>query len=373
MAGHASIEGLTVRQSASLSEQEQKLIGSVLTDNFTHFTHFSSKKTQLFFAKVYREGQFLGFSPVIKLVKSKSTHLLKPHVRRWLGPLIGLLARKTTYMVDTAFMTYDCASPYYCVDPADKPAVRQAVSDYLKSQRDAQTVWLMLMEEDLEWAKRNRYDSIYVLPMVRVEVGGHDSLESYIASLDRQRRRNYRRERDAWNRGAATTEWIEGPLGAADSADISRCLAESASRGPFHVPYNDVLTEATAVAQQPHATLIARENGRMIGFMSFLRHGKKLMQCHGGFDCQRSLELKAYHNLIYDSIEYAIRGRFETLSMGPCTNETKRRAGTHFHPVAAGLWCHRPDEAFFTRLLFLKNFQVYTGAVDWDAAPSGVE
>ncbi len=369
---------LSVREALELSPEEQERLGSVLTDNFAHFARFPSKKTELFFAKVYRDEVFLGFSPVIKLVKSKSTNLLKPKWRKWLGPTIGLFARKTTYLVDTAFMTYDLASPFYCVDPVDKPVVRQAVSDYLKSKRDAQTVWMMLLEEDLIWARENRYNSVYVLPMVRVEVAGHDTLESYIGSLDRQRRRNYRRERKAWNCGNATTEWVEGPLNEEQAAGIHRCLIESASRSAFHVPYNDVLTNPTAVAQQAHATLIARENGRTIGFMSFLHYdksvtgdksltSKSLMQCHGGFDCVRSLELKAYHNLIYDSIEYAIRGGFDRLSMGPCTNETKRRAGTHFHPVAAGLWCHRPDETLFTRLLFLKNFQVYTGEIDWDS------
>jgi hypothetical protein len=79
---------LTVRDEISLTPEEREALGNKSTlDNFAHYAKYSSAKTQLLFAKVYRGDEFLGLAPVVKLVKHKTTELLRPEKRKWMGPV----------------------------------------------------------------------------------------------------------------------------------------------------------------------------------------------------------------------------------------------------------------------------------------------
>ena len=48
------------------------------------------------------------------------------------------------------------------------------------------------------------------------------------------------------------------------------------------------------LAEFRQIVLTAHLDGNVIGFMSLLQDGSRLMQCHGGLDYQRSHEVKVY-------------------------------------------------------------------------------
>ena len=98
--------------------------------------------------------------------------------------------------------------------------------------------------------------------------------------------------------------------------------------------------------------------------MSFLVQGKRLMQCHGGLDYQKSHEVLAYHNLIQAAVKFAIENDLNCVSMGPLNNETKRRAATTLKPMVANLWNRNPLDALAARMFFAKNLEVYRGELD---------
>ena len=50
-----------------------------------------------------------------------------------------------------------------------------------------------------------------------------------------------------------------------------------------------------------------------------------------------------------------------TLTLGPMTNETKKRAGGKFRPIVSSLWNRMPGDRFVAQKLFIKNFEVYRG------------
>ena len=127
------------------------------------------------------------------------------------------------------------------------------------------------------------------------------------------------------------------------------------------MPYNDVLTSPAAFAHQQQCILVALLHGRAVGFMSFLHEGDRLMQCHGGLDYERSLDICAYHNLIFAGVKLALMRGCRLLSMGPLNNETKRRAGTTLKPMVASLWNRLPGDRLVGNKFFVPNFQVYRG------------
>jgi hypothetical protein len=353
-----------VRADVDMTSEERTAVGGgEALASCGLYVRFSTPETELFWAKAYDGEQLVGVAPVVRLRKRKATDMLRPAVRRWLGPVLGPLARKTTLLLDTAFMAYDARSPFFTAEGVDRPAVKRAMSAFLKSQKKVDTIWISEPPEEAHWAASEKYHQFHTLPMVQVVVDGCKSLDDYLATLNRNRRRNFRRERDLFAKAGGTIQEYRGVIG--DNPQLHQqvmaCLGASGAHSQFNVPYNDVLTNPDAIAAQWQIVLTAHLDGRVIGFMSLLRDGDRLMQCHGGLDYVRSHEVKAYHNLISAGIELAIKMGQRVLTLGPMTNETKRRAGGTFRPIVSSLWNRLPGDAFFARKVFAKNFEVYRG------------
>jgi len=354
----------TVTVAESISEAEQKAIGGNQTlANYCHFVSFSSPEIQLFFARVEEQGRLVAVAPVVRLWKCRATDMLKPSLQKWLGPWLGPILRKTTLLVDTAFLAYEYRSPFFCVEDADQHSVKASVSEFLKSQKDVDSVWITEPETDATFVSYEEYDSFPILPMVHVRTAGFDTMEEYVGSLSQKRRRNYRQEREAFRTAGATVEVVNSPLNVSLATAMYRCLAQSASRSVFRVPYNKVLTNEAAFRQQKQMALVARLQERVIGFMTFIINDKTLLQSHGGLDYDLSLEVRAYHNLAYALIEYAIGRGLERVSFGPLNNETKRRVGTHLMPVVASLWTRNPIDRVLAKKFFIRNFHVHSSGV----------
>jgi hypothetical protein len=357
-----------------LTPDEATRLGDGATlENFSFYARYSSEATELFWVKAFASGTLAAAAPVVRLKKRKTTDLLSRSLRRWVGPILGPFARKTTLLVDTAFLAYDDRSPFFSVADVDRSAVKRAIARFLKSQRKVDSVWIAEPPEEAAWAAREGFCQFQTLPMVHVELPAGGTLEDYAATLSKKRRRNFRHERDAFAAAGATIETHRGPLENHRPLvdELLACLGASADHSQFTVPYNDVLIDPRAFAAQRQTALVARVGGKVVGFMSFLEDGDRLMQCHGGLDYERSHDVQAYHNLIYAGIEYALARGCRVMSMGPLNNETKRRAGSTLKPIVASLWNKNPIDSFVARKLFVKNFEVYRGEVG--AALPGAE
>jgi hypothetical protein len=347
-----------------LTPAEREAVGGGETAaNFAFYVPYSSDGTELSWAKAYQGDRLAGVAPVVRLRRRKATDMLRPPLRRWLGPIVGPLARKTTLLVDTAFMAYDDRSPFLTAAAVDRAAVKQAISSALKAQKKVDTVWISEPVGEADWAAGQGYAQFHTLPMVHVDLVGCKSLEDYASRLSKKRRRNFRHERETFASAGATIETHHGPLAGHTEllSALRGCLEQSASHSQFTVPYNDVLTDPRAFAAQRQIALVAMLEGQAIGFMSFIQDGDRLMQCHGGLDYRRSHEVLAYHNLIYAGIAHGVSHGCRLMSMGPLNNETKRRAGGELRPIVACLWNRNPVDQLVARKLFIKNFEVYRG------------
>jgi hypothetical protein len=362
----ASASPYRVVADARLAVEERAAVGAgEAAAAWAGYFPFSTPNTELFWAKAFDGDKLAAAAPVVRLRKRKATDLLRQPYRKWLGLFIGPLSRKTTLLVDTAFMAYDACSPFLTATGVDRPGVKRAISDFLKSQRKVDTIWISEPPDEAEWAATEKYAQFHTLPMVQVVVEGCDSLDKYLATLSRNRRRNFRRERDLFAKAGASIDQFEGVIGDNPPLhrDIMSCLEASAAHSQFTVPYNDVLTRPEAIAALRQLVLTARLGDKVVGFMSCLQDGDRLMQCHGGLNYVESHEIKAYHNLISRAIELAIERRCRVLTLGPMTNETKRRAGGRFRPIVSSLWNRLPGDRLVARKLFIKNFEVYRGAL----------
>jgi hypothetical protein len=360
---------LRVIADKSLTTAEAAAVGAgARARNFGLYIPYSTPVTELFWVKAYCGDSLVGAVGVVRLVKRKATDMLRAPLRRWLGPILGPLARKTTLLVDTAFMGYDDRSPFFTAPGADRLAVKRAISAFLKTQKKVDTVWISEPAADAEWAAAEKYHQFHTLPMVHLVTAGCETIDQYLATLSRNRRRNFKRERDTFAKAGARIRTHIGPVGERQELlrQVLGCLGASATHTQFNVPYNDVLTDQQAFAEQWQLVLTAHLGEQVIGFMSCMQDGDRLMQLHGGLDYAKSHEVLAYHNLIAAAIEHAIATRSSVMSLGPMTNETKRRAGGQMRPIVSSLWNRLPGDAFVAKKLFAKNFEVYRGEIGAD-------
>ena len=356
---------LAVHEDIVLTEYQRAALENTGLNNFEHYAQYSTDRTQLFFAKVFRGDDFLGLAPIIKTVKYKGTKLLKTSVRRWAGPLLGLLSHKTTYMVDTAFMGFQHVSPFFAVTPADQKTVRDCVFDHLCAKKDVDHVWIAEPAGDLTWAAKHNLESFNTLPAVAVNVLGHASIGSYLDSLTKKRRKNFRQDRKSFDGHGGAIDYLTPPLPGDLATELHQLVVKSADNNSRHhdlaVPFEDVQIHREAFLTQPQHALVARVEQQVVGFFSFFPNGDVIHQCHGGFDYDLSIKSKAYHNLMNAAIQLAIDQGYGRVTFGPLNNETKRRIGTEFSPVTAHLWSRERLVGMMSKLLFIPNFQVNCG------------
>ncbi|MBX3433074.1 MAG: GNAT family N-acetyltransferase [Pirellulales bacterium] len=372
----ASHETAGVHWETTLAEAETLDAQPELVANFNHFQRYSTSATELSWAVLRRSGQLVAAAPVVRLRRRSVTDLLQTAWRRRLGWLAPVL-RKTTLLVDTAFLAFDPASPFLVAPEEDRLAAKQTIADFLCRQKKVDTVWIAEPPAEATWAAGGKFDQFHTLPMVAIDLAGSDSFDAYLATLSKKRRRNYRHESEAFAAVGATIEVVEGPLAARPEllAALVDCLRASEARSDLSVPFNDVLISPQAFAAQPQTALVARVGDRAVGFMSFLQAGDRWMQVHGGLDYSLSLEAYAYHNLIYAAVREAIARGCRAVTMGPLNNETKRRAGTDLSPIVASVWNRFPVDRIVARGWLFPRLAIYQGPLSdgsTAAAPRGV-
>ena len=352
---------LEVTEETTWSPEESRLFGDPLIDNAAPFARHATERTRLSWVKVRRDGELVGVAPALRLVKYRATRLLEPSSRKWMDPLLGPFARRTTCMVDASFMAFRHADPFVATDAVSPAVVRDAVVAHLKSCRDVESLMISEPQGDPTWALDNDFIPFLQLPLVRVELDRLGTLDEHLKAIGQKRRRNFRKERELFAKQGGTMEVLAPPLEPSLVGELHRLLlASSANNRALEIPFEDLMNSRAAFEEQQQWVIVARVDGALAGFFGFIPHGSTLAQCHGGLDYEHSLRVKAYPNLIHEAVVYAIEHGFERVTLGPLNNEAKRRAGT-LVPVMASFWARDPLTRWMTKRVFLPRFQVFGG------------
>jgi predicted N-acyltransferase len=355
------------------SGEEARVFASPLLDNAAVFARHGTERTRLTLAKVRRGGELVGVVPLTRLVKYRGTRLLEPRWRRWVDPVMGPFARKTTCMVDASFMAFRHADPFLALDASDGPAVRAAVVAHLKGCRDVDNVMISEPVGDPTWLRANGFRVFLQLPLVRVDVSGCATFDEYLVRIGQKRRRNLRKERQLFAEQGGTMEVLAPPFASDLVDDLHGLLLASSRNNPgLEIPFEDLMNSRAAFERQPQSVIVARVAGKICGFFGFIRHENRICQCHGGLDYDASLRVKAYPNLIHAAVIHAIESGCDEVTLGPLNNEAKRRAGA-LAPVMASFWVRDPMTRVLMNRVLIERFQIYGGEVeDARATPSSV-
>ncbi len=356
----------TVREDKTVSEQECERLSNGAFRQFEKYISFSTDRSQLFFVKVHENDRLIGITPAVRVVKHDCRTLITSKSKWWLVPLIGPFANKTTYILETSVMGFQYASPFFTVAGVDRLAFKKLVTGYLQDKDDhPDHIWISEPPEEAKWAKgAHHVDQFNILSTTHVEIGDFKSPDEYDQSLSRNRRQSNRKAAKALEKAGGRVEILDSPSDDDVLQAMGECLNNSEKKSWIGVPFNDVLNSTDALKTLDQIIFVARVDGKIVGFLSYIANGEEFLQTHGGLDYDISHQTKAYQNLLHASVHFAIDRGLNRVSFGPLNNETKRRMGSHQRPVVASLWSRNPLFRFVTRRFVIPNFLTFNGYPD---------
>lgn len=337
-------------------------VSQLLIANFFHFQSYSRADCRLRWATLRCNDVLIGAAPVVQLPRCPIPSLLNTFWRtrlNWLSPFF----KRNIILVDTSFLAYLPISPILGTDDLDAASARQRLCEFIWDELSPDSLTVTEPEQRAYLGVPQGWDQYTTLPIALIDLAKHSSFEDYVRSLSQKRRRNLRKEQQAFSAASGTIEHTEGPLSQDSDIlhELINCLKASESRARIVAPYNSVMIDQAAFASQRQTLFIARIGGKIVGFMSFLRDRDNWLQLHGGFDYQQSLTGYAYHNLIYHAIERAIDADVQGMLMGPLNNEAKRRASTKLLPMVNCVKQRSGFDRLLSRLWLYKRLGAYAG------------
>jgi hypothetical protein len=162
----------------------------------------------------------------------------------------------------------------------------------------------------------------------RVAPGGTEAL----LSAHRHLRRKEHRFR---NKGGAI-DVVTGALTPGDRDAVLHCVGQSAgfglARTPFQENYANMVRWAAESGAPGLVHVLARIDGAVAGYHTFLHSGIRLQCLSGGFDRTRHSTYHAYENILLEAMRYAEREGLETVAFGPVGNPSKAAVMPAFAP-----------------------------------------
>jgi hypothetical protein len=152
-----------------------------------------------------------------------------------------------------------------------------------------------------------------------VEAGGTEALLAGHGNL--------RRKLAKFRNKGGVIEIVEGALRPDDTAHVLHCLEQSAGAAPLRTPFQDnyanMVRWASTSGVPAIVHVLARLEGNVVGYHSYLRSGTQLLCLSGGFDRTRPTTYHAYENILVESMRFAEGQRLRRVAFGPVGNPTK--------------------------------------------------
>lgn len=152
-----------------------------------------------------------------------------------------------------------------------------------------------------------------------VEPGGTDALLA--------RHGNLRRKVAKYRNKGGTIDLVQGALQPGDFSRVLHCIAQSIGTAPVRAPFQENYVNMVRWASTSGAPaiihLIARLEGTVVGYHSYLKSGTRLQCLSGGFDRTRQSNYHAYENILLETMRYAEAEGLRQVAFGPVSNPSK--------------------------------------------------
>lgn len=172
----------------------------------------------------------------------------------------------------------------------------------------------------------------------RVRPGGLERLFAAHSSL--------RRKVNKFRNKGGTLDIVHGALDAAARDAVLSCIRQSAGqalvRAPFQENYLNMVRWAAEHGGPEIVHVLARIEGAIAGYHTFLHSGERLLCLSGGFDRTRHTNYHAYENILIESMRYAEANGLTQVAFGPVTNGSKAALMPEFASFALRFYSRLP-------------------------------
>ena len=140
--------------------------------------------------------------------------------------------------------------------------------------------------------------------------------------------KHLRRKQARFRTKGGSLDLVTGALDPGDRDAVLHCLHQSAGfalvRAPFQENYANMVRWAAAERGSDGVVhVMARLEGRLVGYHAFLHTSGSLQCLSGGFDRTRQTTYHAYENILLEAMRYAEAQRLTRVSFGPIGNPSK--------------------------------------------------
>lgn len=206
------------------------------------------------------------------------------------------------------------------------------------------------------------------LARMSLPLEGLSSFPEYVATLRPRVRTAIRSNKRTFLEAGGSIEACENPTDQDFEAIGARYLetcAFHAGRGEMAVPiaygkefFSGLFAKAPT---EKRRVFLARLHGEIIGFALVVDSGKSLYFTHCGLDYARAIPSRAYFNLYYALIDYAISQSYETVELGTLAYETKKKLGGRPRPTRYYFEVRRPLLSALANFV-ASNFRTQSGS-----------
>jgi hypothetical protein len=283
---------------------------------FACFMKVSTRATRPRVLRVYKDGTLAG-AAFVSYSRGYGRSLFRSPLLRVPVDLMGM---PSYIWFRVGFGPEVAANPGFVAPEFDRDEVVRAMIAHLRKN-----AWGVMITDFA--VNRHLHGTATAFPYVSdgmVDVSGMSSARDYVG----QHRNIVRKIKHFVNKGG-TIEVIHGRLDEELVGVVRRCLASTVKRSVIFSPLQDTFSESALetcrCASDRFVHFVARMNGVVLGYHTFVRTGTGLRMLHGAFDREQHTTHHSYENLIIDSVRYAIENGLRTVHFGPVLNETKRR------------------------------------------------
>lgn len=111
---------------------------------------------------------------------------------------------------------------------------------------------------------------------------------------------------------------------------------------PFQDCFDQTVERTCTLNSERVVHFLAKMNGTLIGYHTFVKFGRSLRMIHGAFNRDLTTTHHAYENIILETVRYSLASGLSTVHFGPVFNETKRRMMTDTSRAALFFYSNNP-------------------------------
>jgi hypothetical protein len=341
-----------------LTPEEQGVFGGWLAANglddavwdvFEAFLKASSRWTTPMVVRAFDGERIAGAAFVVRC-RHWARALFSHPILHVPTDLVGL---SSFIWIRVGFCAETLANPGFIADGHEEDAVVRTMLDGLC--RNAYGVMVP------DWASNAPLHAHgWTYPYVNdgvVDLAGMSDAQDYVLQHS-----NIKRKIKHFQNKGGCIDVLHGALDEELLGTVRHCVTETVKRSIIRSSFQDIfldaLTETCLCDSDRMVHFVARMNGDVLGYHSFVRSGRGLRMLHGAFDRQRRTTHHSYENLIIATVDYGIRHGLDKVHFGPVLNETKRRMMNAFGEACFYFHSSNPIiRLFFPRLFPFTNLQ----------------